>query len=182
MGKDPSAVFHSQVSYGELERLSAIETLKGLRNPESVTLGDLVRFLSSRGLWPQFAKITLADLRDGFATPPPGEAEGAPGKKPRKRRILEDELEDAFAEKAAKDAKEKVADKAEPDEAGGLTTEDVARAVMPFIEGNGEVTLDDIAEYSKIDRKALRHHLGVLVKEGRLERVGVGRHAIFSSL
>ena len=183
MGKDPSAIFHSQVSYGELERLSAIETLKGLRNPETVTLGDLVRFLSSRGLWPQFAKITLADLRDGFTAPPPGEVEG-PGKKPRKRRILEDELEDAFAEKAAKDAKdakEKVADKPEPDE-GGMTTEDVARVVMPFVEGNGEVTLDDIAEYSRIDRKVLRHHLGLLVKEGRLERVGVGRHAIFSSL
>jgi len=175
MGKDPSAIFHSQVSYTELERLSALETLKGLRNPESVTLGDLVRFLDSRGLWPQFAKITLGDLRDGFTTPPPGEAE-APGKK-RKRRILEDELEEAFAEKAAKDAKEKT----EPED-GGVSTEDFARQVMPFIEGNGEVTLDDLAEYSRIDRKVLRHHLAALVKDGRLERVGVGRHAIYSAL
>jgi hypothetical protein len=178
MGKDPSAIFHSQVSYGELERLSAIETLKGLRNPESVTLGDLVRFLDSRGLWPQFAKITLGDLRDGFTAPAATETEG-PAKKPRKRRILEDELEEAFAEKAAKDAKEKKADKGED---GGMSTDELARLVMPFIEGNGEVTLDDIAEYSRVDRKVLRHHLGVLVKEGRLERVGVGRHAIFSCL
>lgn len=176
MGKDPSAIFHSQVSYSELERLSALETLKGLRNPESVTLGDLMRFLEARGLWPQFAKITLGDLRDGFTTPPPGEAEG-PGKKPRKRRILEDELEEAFAEKAAKDAKEKT----EPED-GGLSTDDFARQVMPFIEGNGEVTLDDLAEYSRIDRKVLRHHLAALVKDGRLERVGVGRHAIYSAL
>jgi hypothetical protein len=178
MGKDPSAIFHSQVSYGELERLSAIETLKGLRNPENVTLGDLVRFLDSRGLWPQFAKITLGDLRDGFTAPPPAETEG-PGKKPRKRRILEDELEDAFAEKAAKDAKKP--DKAEPED-GGMSSDDFARTVMPFIEGNGEVTLEDIADYTKIDRKVLRHHLAALVKEGRLERVGVGRHAIYSAL
>jgi hypothetical protein len=177
MGKDPSAIFHSQVSYGELERLSAIETLKGLRNPESVTLGDLVRFLNSRGLWPQFAKITLGDLRDGFTAGAATDAE-APGKKPRKRRILEDELEEAFAEKAAKDAKDK---KADTDD-GGMTTDELARLVMPFIEGNGEVTLDDIAEYSRIDRKVLRHHLAALVKDGRLERVGVGRHAIYSSL
>ena len=54
--------------------------------------------------------------------------------------------------------------------------------VLPFIEGNGEVTLDDIEEYTRLERKVLRHHLGVLVKEGRLERIGVGRHAIYSSL
>jgi len=173
MPKDASAIFHDQVGYGELERLSAIETLKGLRNPEGVTLGDLVRFLDSRGLWPQFAKITLGDLRDGFA-PPPSLPEAAPAKK-RKRRILEDELEDALAEKAAKDKERGVED-------GGMSTDDFARLVMPFIEGNGDVTLDDIEEYSRLDRKVLRHHLGVLVKDGRLERLGVGRHALYSAL
>jgi predicted transcriptional regulator of viral defense system len=53
---------------------------------------------------------------------------------------------------------------------------------MPFIEGNGDVTLDDIEDYSRLDRKVIRHHLGVLVKEGRLERIGVGRHAVYSAL
>jgi predicted transcriptional regulator of viral defense system len=53
---------------------------------------------------------------------------------------------------------------------------------MPFIEGNGEVTLDDIEEYTRLDRKVLRHHLGILVKEERLERIGVGRHALDASL
>lgn len=174
MGRDANEIFRSQVGYGELERLSALETLKGLRSPESVTLGDLVHFLDARGLWPQFAKITLGDLRDGFA-PPPTEAEPAGGRR-KKRRILEDELEDAYSEKAAA-----AKDKPEPDD-GGLSTDEFARQVLPFIEGNGEVTLDDIAEYSRIDRKVLRHHLGVLVKDGRLERVGVGRHAIYSAL
>ena len=32
------------------------------------------------------------------------------------------------------------------------------------------------------DRKALRHHIGKLVKQGRLERIGVGRHAVYSTL
>ena len=69
MPKDASAIFQSQVggTYDELERLSALETLKGLRNPQTVTLGDLVGYLSSRGLWAQFAKITLGDLRIGDA-------------------------------------------------------------------------------------------------------------------
>jgi hypothetical protein len=177
MSKDASAIFHSQVPFGKLERLSALETLKGLKDPDTVMLGDLVRYLESRGLWSQFAKITLADLRDAFTeTPPSPETETRGGRK-RKRRILEDELEDAFLEKAEQEAKEK----AEPSD-GGITTNDFAHQVMPFIEGNDEVSLDDIEEYTRLDRKVLRHHLGVLVKEGRLERIGVGRHAVYSAL
>lgn len=164
-----------EIDYGELERLSALETLKGLRNPEAVTLGDLVQFLDARGLWPQFAKITLGDLRDSFAPPPP--ATEPTGRRPKKRRILEDELEDAYSEKAAA-----AAAKEKDPEDGGITTEEVARQVLPFIEGNGEVTLEDLAEYSRIEKKVLRHHLGILVKDGRLEKVGVGRHAIYSAL
>ncbi len=175
MPRDANEIFRAQVGYGELERLSALETLKGLRNPEAVTLGDLVHFLDTRGLWPQFAKITLGDLRDSFAPEPA--VEPATRARPKKRRILEDELEGAYSEKAAAAAKEKV----EPED-GGMSTEDFARQVLAFIEGNGEVTVDDIAEYSRLDRKILRHHLGLMVKEGRLERVGVGRHAIYSAL
>jgi hypothetical protein len=174
MPRDASAIFQAQAgTYDELERLSALETLKGLRSPEAVTLGDLVGYLDSRGLWTQFAKITLGDLRDAFA-PPPAEAE-ANGRR-KKRRILEDELEDAYAEKAEKEGKAK----AEP-EADGIDSEEFARLVMPFVEGNGDVTLDDIEEYSRLDRKVLRRHLTALVKEGRLERIGVGRHAVYSS-
>lgn len=176
MPRDASAIFQSQVggTYDELERLSALETLKGLRSPETVTLGDLVGYLDSRGLWTQFAKITLGDLRDAFSAPP-AEAE-ANGRK-RKRRILEDELEDAYAEKAVKETKAK----AEPDD-GGIDLDEFMRLVMPFVEGNGEVTLDDIEDYSRLDRKVLRHHLSALVKDGRLERIGVGRHAVYSAL
>jgi hypothetical protein len=176
MARDANEIFRAQVGYGELERLSALETLKGLRHPEAVTLGDLVHFLDARGLWPQFAKITLGDLRDSFAVPTAAEGD-ASGTRRKKRRILEDELEDAYSEKAAAAVKEK----AEPED-GGMTTDEFARQVLPFIEGNGEVTVDDIAEYSRLDRKVLRHHLGVLVKDGRLERVGVGRHAIYTAL
>ncbi len=176
MPRDANEIFRAQVGYGELERLSALETLKGLRNPESVTLGDLVHFLDSRGLWTQFAKITLGDLRQSFAPAPAADPEGGGGRR-KKRRILEDELGDAYSEKAAAAVKEK----AEPED-GGLTTDEFARQVLPFIEGNGEVTVDDIAEYSRLDRKILRHHLGVLVKDGRLERVGVGRHQVFTAV
>jgi hypothetical protein len=177
MARNANEIFRAQVGYGELERLSALETLKGLRNPELVTLGDLVGFLDSRGLWPQFAKITLGDLREGFSAPV---AEGEPaGKKRRKQRILEDELEEAYVEKAAAAA---AATRTKAVDDGGMTSDEFARLVLPFIEGNGEVTLDDIAEYSRLDRKVLRHHLGQLVKDGRLERVGVGRHAIYTAL
>jgi len=172
----PREMLSSDVTGHELERLSALETLKGLKNPETVTLGDLVKFLGARGLWSQFAKITLGDLRDGFAEKPP--AKKAAPKRRKKERILEDELEDAYAEKA-KNAESEA--KAEPKD-GGMSSDEFARLVVPFIEGNGEVTLDDIEEYTRLDRKVLRHHLGVLVKEERLERIGVGRHAIYSSL
>jgi hypothetical protein len=175
-----SEVFHSQVPSGELERLSALETLKGLKNPESVTIGDLVKFLDARGLWNQFAKITLGDLRDGFATPAEPESNGR--KRRKKERILEDELTDAYAEKDALEKKEALEKKSgKPANDGGIATDEFARQVLPFVEGNGDVTLDDIEEYTRMDRKVIRHHLGVLVKEGRLERIGTGRHAVYSS-
>lgn len=162
---------------GALERLSALETLKGLRNRELVTLGDLVNFLEARGLWTQFGKITLGDLRDGFGAPEPAPVEPEVVGRKKKRRILEEELAEVEAEaKALKKERE------ETPEDGGLSTDEVARQVLPFIEGNGDVTLEDIAEYSRIDRKVLRHHLGALVKQGRLERIGVGRHAVYSTL
>lgn len=167
----------------ELERLSALETLKGLSNPGDVKLAELVGFLESRDLWTQFSKITLGDLRDAFGKEPEPEAD-TPRK--RKRRILQEALvgpddEDESADEAG--ATDNAADKkpkAPTD--GGLETDEVARMVVPFVEGNGDVTLDDIAEYTRLDRKVLRHHLGVLCKEGRLERIGVGRHAIYSAV
>jgi hypothetical protein len=173
--RSASEVFRAEVPRGELERLSALETLKGLKNPGSVTLGDLVKFLDARGLWTQFAKITLGDLRDGFAEPA-SEPEPNGRRKKKKERILEDELTDAYAEKDAKGKDDK-----DTKNDGGIATDDFARQVMPFIEGNGDVTLDDIEDYLRLDRKVLRHHLGVLVKEGRLERIGTGRHAVYSS-
>jgi hypothetical protein len=162
---------------GELERLSALETLKGLSNPGEVKLAELVSFLESRDLWGQFSKITLGDLRDAFAREPePAEAD-TPRK--RKRRILEEALGEPEADLEGGDEVER---KAKVPMDGGLETDEVARMVVPFVEGNGDVTLDDIAEYTRLDRRVLRHHLGVLCKEGRLERIGVGRTAIYSGV
>ncbi|MEM6994494.1 MAG: hypothetical protein AAF721_28520 [Myxococcota bacterium] len=177
MTKDASAIFQSQVhGASELERLSAVETLKGLKAPEKVSLQDLVVYLDSRGLWAQFAKITLGDLRDAFAPQPTTSSNGT--KRRKKPRILEDELEDAYAEADA----EKKVPKPKVVEDGGMASDEFARLVMPFVEGNGEVTLDDIEDYSRLDKKVIRYHLGLLVKEERLERIGVGRHAVYSSL
>jgi hypothetical protein len=152
-----------------------------------VKLAELVGFLESRDLWSQFSKITLGDLRDAFGKmqQQAAAAELEPDSpRKRKRRILEGAFSgpddedgdsgstvDASAEKKIKVPTD-----------GGLETEEVARMVLPFVEGNEEVTLDDIAEYTRLDRKVLRHHLGVMCKDGRLERIGVGRHAIYSSL
>ena len=162
----------------ELERLSALETLKGLSNPGDVKLGELVGFLESRDLWTQFSKITLGDLRDAFGAQP--EPEDTPKK--RKRRILQEALIGPDDGGSDEGAAEVVLKKPKAPVDGGLETDEVARMVVPFVEGNGDVTLDDIAEYTRLDRKVLRHHLGVLCKEGRLERIGVGRHAIYSAV
>jgi hypothetical protein len=151
-----------------------------------VKLAELVGFLESRDLWAQFSKITLGDLRDAFGKMQQQAAAELEPDSPRKRkrRILEgamsapgeDEDGDAGQTEAGVEKKVKV-----PTD-GGLETDEVARMVLPFVEGNEEVTLDDIAEYTRLDRKVLRHHLGVMCKDGRLERIGVGRHAIYSSL
>lgn len=164
---------------GELERLSALETLKGLSNPGEVKLAELVSFLESRDLWAQFSKITLGDLRDAFAKPAE-EAKKDDTPRKRKRRIMKEAL--MGPDDDGESADEVAAPKPKEPADGGLSTDEVARKVVPFVEGNGDVTLDDIAEYARIDRKVLRHHLGVLCKEGRLERIGVGRHAIYSAV
>jgi hypothetical protein len=165
---------------GELERLSALETLKGLSNPGEVRLAELVSFLESRDLWSQFSKITIGDLRDAFAPEPEPVEADTPRK--RKRRILEEALGGPEDEASGDEPDEADERKAKAPADGGLETDEVARMVVPFVEGNGDVTLDDIAEYTRLDRKVLRHHLGVLCKEGRLERIGVGRHAIYSGV
>lgn len=167
---------------GELERLSALETLKGLSNPGDVKLAELVSFLESRDLWGQFSKITLGDLRDAFAPEPEPGPSGADTPRKRKRRILEETLGSPDLEVEGEGELPGAAEKPKPPIDGGLETDEVARMVVPFVEGNGDVTLDDIAEYTRMDRKVLRHHLGVLCKEGRLERIGVGRHAIYSGV
>jgi hypothetical protein len=171
------------VRRSELERLSAVETLKGLSDPSEVKLAELVSYLESCGLWEQFSKITLGDLRDAFAKPEAPAEPDSPRK--RKRRMFREAIAGSEGEADSGEVEGSDPDiealKKKPAD-GGMATDEVARMVVPFVEGNGDVTLDDIAEYTRLDRKVLRHHLGVLCKEGRLERIGVGRHAIYSSV
>ncbi|MEE9386614.1 MAG: hypothetical protein V3V08_24630 [Nannocystaceae bacterium] len=172
MRKDASPILRSDCSYNELERLSALETLKGLKHPERVKLSELVDFLEERGLWSQFAKITLGNLRQAFA---PAVTKTSRRRKPR---FLRDELAGGEDQVAA--TKPKLESK--PPDDGGVSTDEVGRQVLPFVEGNGDVTLEDIAEYSRLERKVLRYHLAALVKQGRLERIGIGRHAVYSTI
>jgi DNA-binding transcriptional ArsR family regulator len=50
------------------------------------------------------------------------------------------------------------------------------------LEGNDEMTFDDLLEYTELDRRVLRFHLTALVKAERVERIGAGKNAVFSSL
>ncbi len=173
-------MFHEPARLDELERLSALETLKGLEGKDRVTLAELVGYLESRNLWHQFSKITMGDLRTAF--PPPKKSARKGGTRRRKKeRLLEDELgavlDERAARRSAKDGEE------------AFSTDDVARRVMPFVEANGDVTVDEIAEYVRLDatfaglgKRALRSHLDKLVKQGRLERIGAGRNAVYSAL
>ncbi len=169
MSGSSNAILRSEVSYAELERLSALETLKALKTPSEVRLAELVDHLRERGLWEQFAKITLGDLRRAYQPEPePAEPKG----RKRKKRILEDELGDVPVKKAKP---------AEPED-GGIDTDEVARQVLPFVEGNGDVSFEDLADYTRLDRKVLRHHLNILVKDEKLERLGTGKNAVYSTL
>lgn len=169
MANDSNPILRSGASYAELERLSALETLKALKTPSEVRLTELVDHLRERGLWEQFAKITLGDLRRAYQPEP--EVTETKARK-RKKRILEDELGDAPVKKARP---------TEPED-GGIETDEVARQVLPFVEGNGDVSFEDLADYTRLDRKVLRYHLNVLVKEEKLERLGAGKNAVYSTL
>ena len=153
-------------NYSDLERLSAVETLKQLNEPDKVTIDDLVVFLKERDMWGQFSKITLGDLRAAFS----------PVLEARKTKRSKTKIS---AEITGDEPTKKI--KRAPTD-GGLSTDEVARSVLPFVEGNGDVTFDDLAEYTELDRKVLRHHLGVMVKEGLLDRMGTGRGALYSTL
>lgn len=164
-------------TYRDLERLSALETLKTLASPEQVKLAALVEYLDQRGLWAQFSKITLGDLREAFqpesAKPQRDSELTAMGTRRRRRKILADD--DAPATQETAKAKKEPSD-------GGISTDQFSGMVMPFVEGNGDVTLDDLAEYTELELKVLRHHMNALVKSGRLERLGSGRNAVYSTL
>lgn len=174
MTKDVNAIYREETGGGTLERLSAVETLRQLRGPENVRLADLVRYLRDREMWLQFSKITMEDLQQLATGRSLLENERArPARKKKKKRFLEDELG-----LPATDAKKEP--RAPVD--GGISTEDVAQLVVPFLEGNGEMTFDDLLEYTELDRRVLRFHLTALVKEERVERIGAGKNAVFSSL
>ncbi|GEM_PF-1069734 len=168
---------------GELERLSALETLKGLSNPDAVKLGELVTYLESRGLWRQFAKITLGDLRDAFKPISVRAARGPRTGRGKAARVSvwsdtlggdgASESESAAGDEAIKPKPKKISD-------GGLSTDEFGRQVLAFIEGNGEVTVEDVAEYTQLEKKVCRHHLKALVESNELESLGVGRQAIYS--
>jgi len=174
MTKDVNAIYRAETGGGTLERLSAVETLRQLRGPENVRLADLVVYLRDREMWPQFSKITMEDLQQLGTGRSPLEAEAArPAKKKKKKRFLEEEL----GLPAADTKKEP---RAPVD--GGVSTEEIAQLVLPFLEGNDEMTFDDLLEYTELDRRVLRFHLTALVKAERVERIGAGKNAVFSSL
>lgn len=162
-------------SYRDLERLSALETLKTLAQPDQVKLASLVAHLEKRGLWTQFSKITLGDLREVRPKTKSAnndeEALTAMGTRRRRRKMIS--TDGPAASEKAKEKRE-VAD-------GGVSTDHVAGMVLPFVEGNGDVTLDDLEDYTQLELKVLRFHMGELVKKGKLERMGSGRNAVYSS-
>ena len=174
MSKDVNAIYRAETGGGTLERLSAVETLRQLRDPDKVRLSDLVGYLRGREMWPQFSKITMEDLQrlaTGRSALNPEAVR--PAKKKKKKRFLEEELGLPAAE-AKKQPRE-------PTD-GGISTEEVAQLVLPFLEGNGEMTFEDLLEYTELDRKVLRFHLTALVKAEQVERIGAGKNAVFSSL
>ena len=168
-------------TYRDLERLSALETLKTLAQPEQVKIAALVDYLEQRGLWTQFSKITLGDLRETFqpnrTRKVPQEELTAMGTRRRRKKILADTDVETPEDAAVKVRKET----SEPAD-GGMSSDEFSAMVLPFVEGNGDVTLDDLAEYTELDSKVLRYHMNALVKAGRLERLGSGRNAVYSSL
>lgn len=174
MSKSVNKIYRAETGEGSLERLAALETLHKLKGPEHVRLVDLVEHLREGQWWDFFKKITMADLHHlGNDGPPLQSPTAVSLKKKKKRSLLKDEL-------GLEDAAPKKEERAPTD--GGLETEEVAHQVMPFVEGNGEVTFEDLLEYTSLDRKVLRFHLNALVKDARLERIGSGKHAVYSSL
>ena len=171
MSNSVNKVYRAETGEGQLERLAAIQTLHRLKSPEQVRLADLVEYLRSQNMWTVFQKITMADLHNlGTGGPPLKTASAL--KKKKKRSLLKDEL-------GLEDTPVTKEDRAPAD--GGLDTDEVARQVLPFVEGNGEVSFEDLLEYTALERKVLRYHLNALVKAERLERIGTGKHAVFSS-
>jgi DNA-binding transcriptional ArsR family regulator len=173
MTKDVNAIYRAETGGGTLERLSAVETLRQLRGPENVRLTDLVGYLRDREMWLQFSKITMEDLQQLGAGKSPLKTESRRPAKKKKKRFLEEELG-----LPAADAKREPTAPVD----GGISTEQVAQLVLPFLEGNGEMTFEDLLEYTELDRKVLRFHLTALVKAEQVERIGAGKNAVFSSL
>jgi hypothetical protein len=133
MTSDANAIFRAE--NGALERLSALETLKGLKNRDAVTPrrpGPLPRVSRSVGPVRQDHPRRPARRlrRPRPSRPAPTTRRRSPPRRS-KQRILEDELADIEVSRPPSEA---------PPEDGGLSTDEVARQVLPFVEGNGDVT------------------------------------------
>jgi predicted HTH transcriptional regulator len=62
-----------------------------------------------------------------------------------------------------------------------LTLEQAAAVLVPLVASAGEMTMQELEDVTAVARRKLRFHVGQLVKQGYLERRGMGRGTTYAA-
>lgn len=164
----------------------------------NVTMGEVLDAAEALGYGEQLGDLSLQDLADALLTPvekaantaavsklksapplaeaPEPIAKPAPAAKPKPKPVAK--------AKPAKPAKPKssrlraLKKKIDADER--MSLDEAAELFVPVIEEMEQATMQDLEAFTGIGRRKLRFHVGQLVREGHLERHGMGRGTYYT--
>ena len=63
-----------------------------------------------------------------------------------------------------------------------MSLDEAAELFVPLVEQMGQATMQDLEELTSIGRRKLRFHIGQLVRNGYLERNGMGRGTFYTAV
>jgi DNA-binding transcriptional ArsR family regulator len=175
------------------QRRAVLHALKANLDPD-VTMGDVLDAADALGFGEELGGLSLQDLADALLTPTEEAANS--GGNGRRHTVPAAGPDERPAKAAAKPVKSSSKPKPQPkpapksarlrslkkriDADERMNLEEAAELFVPLIEEMAQATMQDIEEFTGVGRRKLRFHIGQLVREGYIERHGMGRGTYYT--
>jgi hypothetical protein len=174
------------------QRRAVLHALRDKLEP-TVTMGEVIDAAEALGFGDQLGELSLQDLADALLTPVEEAANSAalavapdePPAKPHKvatksKKTLSAAPKPTKVSKAAPKSARLKALKKKIDAEERMSLDEAAEVFLPVIEEMQQATMQDLESFTGIGRRKLRFHVGQLVREGHLERHGMGRGTYYT--